>query len=219
MARDITQRQVRNDSGEIMRGLDRGETFVVTRHGVPVGELTPLRRHRFVECRHRRRRVPGRAECGLGTAPQRPRQRRIAGPHPTCLIRNGLTGVSSTPRWSSTSNSSRSTGFPWSSPSARSPWQNSPPLHTRPMTPTSGGAGRTGYNGQKQRSIPSPSTEKRPAPMGGSTPPKSRAGARREALERWISSSRQQPVPPDSLYTRNPHDFLNLHGLVDVVAV
>lgn len=48
VARDITQRQLRNDSGEIMRGLDRGETFVVTRHGVPVGELTPLRRHRFV---------------------------------------------------------------------------------------------------------------------------------------------------------------------------
>jgi antitoxin (DNA-binding transcriptional repressor) of toxin-antitoxin stability system len=48
VARDITQRQLRNDSGEIMRGLDRGESFVVTRHGVPVGELTPLRRHRFV---------------------------------------------------------------------------------------------------------------------------------------------------------------------------
>ena len=48
VARDITQRQLRNESGEIMRGLDRGETFVVTRHGVPVGELTPLRRHRFV---------------------------------------------------------------------------------------------------------------------------------------------------------------------------
>jgi antitoxin (DNA-binding transcriptional repressor) of toxin-antitoxin stability system len=48
VARDITQRQLRNDSGEIMRGLDRGETFVVTRNGVPVGELTPLRRHRFV---------------------------------------------------------------------------------------------------------------------------------------------------------------------------
>ncbi len=31
-----------------MRGLDRGESFVVTRHGVPVGELAPLRRHRFV---------------------------------------------------------------------------------------------------------------------------------------------------------------------------
>jgi len=48
IARDITQRQLRNDSGEVMRGLDRGESFVVTRHGVPVGELTPLRRHRFV---------------------------------------------------------------------------------------------------------------------------------------------------------------------------
>ena len=31
-----------------MRGLDDGETFVVTRNGVPVGELVPLRRHRFV---------------------------------------------------------------------------------------------------------------------------------------------------------------------------
>jgi prevent-host-death family protein len=48
MAREVTQRELRNDSGEIMRRLDRGETFVVTRNGVPVGELTPLRRHRFV---------------------------------------------------------------------------------------------------------------------------------------------------------------------------
>jgi antitoxin (DNA-binding transcriptional repressor) of toxin-antitoxin stability system len=31
-----------------MRRLDEGESFVVTRHGVPVGELTPLRRLRFV---------------------------------------------------------------------------------------------------------------------------------------------------------------------------
>ncbi len=31
-----------------MRALDRGETFVVTRNGVPVGELTPLRQRRFV---------------------------------------------------------------------------------------------------------------------------------------------------------------------------
>jgi prevent-host-death family protein len=48
MAREITQRELRNESGEIMRQLDRGETFVVTRNGTPVGELTPLRRHRFV---------------------------------------------------------------------------------------------------------------------------------------------------------------------------
>jgi antitoxin (DNA-binding transcriptional repressor) of toxin-antitoxin stability system len=48
MAEEITQRELRNDSGRIMRRLDAGETFIVTRNGVPVGELTPLRRHRFV---------------------------------------------------------------------------------------------------------------------------------------------------------------------------
>jgi prevent-host-death family protein len=48
MSREVTQRELRNESGEIMRRLDEGESFVVTRNGVPVGELTPLRRHRFV---------------------------------------------------------------------------------------------------------------------------------------------------------------------------
>jgi prevent-host-death family protein len=48
MAETITQRELRNDSGEIMRRLDRGEAFVVTRNGVPVGELVPIRRRRFV---------------------------------------------------------------------------------------------------------------------------------------------------------------------------
>lgn len=48
MARDVTQRQLRNDSGEITGGLDQGESFVITRNGVPVGELTPLRPHRSV---------------------------------------------------------------------------------------------------------------------------------------------------------------------------
>lgn len=44
----MTQRELRNGSGEIMRRLDEGESFVVTRNGVPVAELTPLRRLRFV---------------------------------------------------------------------------------------------------------------------------------------------------------------------------
>lgn len=30
-----------------MRALDRGESFVVTRNGQPVGELTPIRRRQF----------------------------------------------------------------------------------------------------------------------------------------------------------------------------
>jgi len=44
----VTQRELRNNSGEIMRGLDEGRSYIVTRNGVPVGELAPLRRHRFV---------------------------------------------------------------------------------------------------------------------------------------------------------------------------
>ena len=48
MAKVITQRTLRNDSGEIMRGLDRGESYIVTRDGVPVGELVPVRRRMFV---------------------------------------------------------------------------------------------------------------------------------------------------------------------------
>jgi prevent-host-death family protein len=48
VTRRITQRELRNESGEIMRALDRGESFTVTRNGVPVGELTPLRRRQFI---------------------------------------------------------------------------------------------------------------------------------------------------------------------------
>jgi prevent-host-death family protein len=48
MARSITQRELRNSSGEIMRALDRGESFVVTRNGVPVGELAPVRSRQLV---------------------------------------------------------------------------------------------------------------------------------------------------------------------------
>lgn len=48
MTRELTQRELRNQSGEIMRALDRGEDFVVTRNGVPVGELRPIGRRQFV---------------------------------------------------------------------------------------------------------------------------------------------------------------------------
>lgn len=49
MSEQISQREFRNDSGRIMRALDNGQTFVVTRNGRPVGELRPLRRDRFVD--------------------------------------------------------------------------------------------------------------------------------------------------------------------------
>jgi prevent-host-death family protein len=48
MSRRITQRELRNESGRIMRALDQGKSFIVTRNGVPVGELIPLRKRVFV---------------------------------------------------------------------------------------------------------------------------------------------------------------------------
>lgn len=48
MARTISQRELRNDSGEIMRAVEAGESFVVTRNGLPLAELTPLKRRTFV---------------------------------------------------------------------------------------------------------------------------------------------------------------------------
>jgi antitoxin (DNA-binding transcriptional repressor) of toxin-antitoxin stability system len=45
---EISQRELRNDSGRIMRALIEGEHFVVTRNGEPIGELSPLRRRRFI---------------------------------------------------------------------------------------------------------------------------------------------------------------------------
>ncbi len=49
MSEQISQRELRNDSGRIMRALGEGKTFVVTSSGRPVGELRPLRRGRFVD--------------------------------------------------------------------------------------------------------------------------------------------------------------------------
>ncbi len=48
MSAEISQRELRNNSGQIMRALIEGKTFIVTRNGEPIGELAPLRRHRFV---------------------------------------------------------------------------------------------------------------------------------------------------------------------------
>lgn len=48
LAREITQRELRNDSGAIMRSVERGESFTITRNGTPVARLIPLRRRTFV---------------------------------------------------------------------------------------------------------------------------------------------------------------------------
>ncbi|MGH3369244.1 MAG: type II toxin-antitoxin system Phd/YefM family antitoxin [Nocardioidaceae bacterium] len=45
---EITQRELRNDSGAILRAVERGESFTITRNGTPVGRLVPLRRRTAV---------------------------------------------------------------------------------------------------------------------------------------------------------------------------
>jgi antitoxin (DNA-binding transcriptional repressor) of toxin-antitoxin stability system len=40
----ISHRTLSKQTGKIMRALEAGESFIVTRGGAPVGELTPLRR-------------------------------------------------------------------------------------------------------------------------------------------------------------------------------
>jgi antitoxin (DNA-binding transcriptional repressor) of toxin-antitoxin stability system len=47
--REIALGQLRQKSDEILRGLERGEWYVVTQNGVPLGELAPRRRRRFVD--------------------------------------------------------------------------------------------------------------------------------------------------------------------------
>jgi prevent-host-death family protein len=46
--RSITQRELRNDSGAILREVQAGETLIVTRNGTPVAELRPIQPRRFV---------------------------------------------------------------------------------------------------------------------------------------------------------------------------
>jgi prevent-host-death family protein len=48
MNRVITQRELRNQSAAVLREVEAGHTFVLTRNGTAVAELRPIRPHRFV---------------------------------------------------------------------------------------------------------------------------------------------------------------------------
>ena len=48
MSRTITQRELRNDSGAVLREVQTGQTVTISRNGMPVAELRPLRGRRFV---------------------------------------------------------------------------------------------------------------------------------------------------------------------------
>jgi prevent-host-death family protein len=50
VTKTIPQRELRNDNAHVIEAVVAGETFVVTRNGVPVAELRPIRstRRNFV---------------------------------------------------------------------------------------------------------------------------------------------------------------------------
>jgi prevent-host-death family protein len=48
MTRQISQRELRNDSAAVLRDVQAGQTITVTRNGMPVAELRPVARRRFV---------------------------------------------------------------------------------------------------------------------------------------------------------------------------
>lgn len=66
MGTTISQRELRNESGAIMRRIEEGECFTVTRNGIPVADLMPHDRART----DRRRFVAvGEVAAGLGSLP------------------------------------------------------------------------------------------------------------------------------------------------------
>ena len=38
----LSQRELRNQSGRVLRAVGEGQSFVLTNHGVPVGRIVPL---------------------------------------------------------------------------------------------------------------------------------------------------------------------------------
>ena len=40
--RTISQRELRNDNAAVVRGVADGESYIITRHGIPVARLVPV---------------------------------------------------------------------------------------------------------------------------------------------------------------------------------
>jgi len=47
LGRTISHRELRNNSGEVLRAVAAGETFIVTNNGEPVAELGPVQRQPY----------------------------------------------------------------------------------------------------------------------------------------------------------------------------
>ncbi len=67
----ISQRELRNDNAEIIRGVEQGEVYTVTRRGVPVACLIPLSTVTDLRCDRPAKKRPvytGQARVRIGTA-------------------------------------------------------------------------------------------------------------------------------------------------------
>jgi prevent-host-death family protein len=58
----ISQRELRNDNAEVIRGVEAGESYTVTRRGVPVALVVPLRGATDLRCDRPAKRRPTYAE-------------------------------------------------------------------------------------------------------------------------------------------------------------
>lgn len=47
LGKTISHRELRNNSGEVLRAVAAGETFVITNNGEPVAELGPVQRRPY----------------------------------------------------------------------------------------------------------------------------------------------------------------------------
>ena len=48
--RSISQRELRNDNAAVIREVEQGVDFTVTRHGVPIAHLSPLSNQSELRC-------------------------------------------------------------------------------------------------------------------------------------------------------------------------
>lgn len=58
VVKTISQRQLRNDNAEVMRGVEEGETYTITRRGVPVARLVALAEVSDLRCDRPAKRHP-----------------------------------------------------------------------------------------------------------------------------------------------------------------
>lgn len=77
----VSQRELRKDNAVIIRGVEAGEEYVVTRRGVPVARLVPIGRAADLRCDQPAKQRPTYTGQRRARAPSRPRRSSV-----TCAV-------------------------------------------------------------------------------------------------------------------------------------